>query len=315
MMVSNGNVTGLAARLEAEGLVERRASPADRRAGTLRLTPRGRREFARQSAAHEDWIAELLAGLAPADQAALHRLLGRAKDGARAAIAGGTGMTAIDAPLAGYAARHLRLEVAGGVATLTLDRPERKNPLTFESYAEAGRDLPRRRAGRRGAGLRRHRRRRQFLLRRRRARDHRPAAGARHQGADGLHRHDRRAGQGHARLPAADRRRGGRRRGRRRRHPRHGLRPAARHAAREGGLPVQPRRPRRLRHGRLRHPAAHRRPGAGERAALHRPRAAARRRGSPGASSTGWSRPEALAAEAAALAREHRRGARPSPTP
>jgi DNA-binding MarR family transcriptional regulator len=89
MMVSNGNVTGIAARLVAEGLVARRANPADRRAGTLRLTPRGRREFARQSAAHEDWIAELLAGLAPAEQAALHRLLGRAKEGARAAIGEG----------------------------------------------------------------------------------------------------------------------------------------------------------------------------------------------------------------------------------
>jgi DNA-binding MarR family transcriptional regulator len=87
MMVSNGNVTGIAARLVAEGLVARRANPADRRAGTLRLTPRGRREFARQSAAHEEWIAELLSGLTPADQAALHRLLGRAKEGARAAIA------------------------------------------------------------------------------------------------------------------------------------------------------------------------------------------------------------------------------------
>ena len=62
MMVSNGNVTGLAARLEEEGLVERRVSATDRRAQSLRLTPRGRREFARQSAAHEGWVAELLAG-------------------------------------------------------------------------------------------------------------------------------------------------------------------------------------------------------------------------------------------------------------
>jgi enoyl-CoA hydratase/carnithine racemase len=42
--------------------------------------------------------------------------------------------------LAGYQARHFVFEVQGGVATLTLDRPERKNPLTFESYAEL-RDL------------------------------------------------------------------------------------------------------------------------------------------------------------------------------
>ena len=38
--------------------------------------------------------------------------------------------------LAGFAARHVRLGIAGGVATVTLNRPERKNPLTFESYAE-----------------------------------------------------------------------------------------------------------------------------------------------------------------------------------
>jgi enoyl-CoA hydratase/carnithine racemase len=32
--------------------------------------------------------------------------------------------------------RHFKLAVAERVATITLDRPERKNPLTFESYAE-----------------------------------------------------------------------------------------------------------------------------------------------------------------------------------
>jgi enoyl-CoA hydratase/carnithine racemase len=40
------------------------------------------------------------------------------------------------ATLAGYAARHFRFDVAQGVATITLDRPERKNPLTFDSYTE-----------------------------------------------------------------------------------------------------------------------------------------------------------------------------------
>jgi DNA-binding MarR family transcriptional regulator len=85
MMVSNGNVTGLAARLEAEGLIERRVNAADRREQRLRLTARGRREFARQSAAHEQWVAEFFAGLSPPERAALHRLLGRAKESARAA--------------------------------------------------------------------------------------------------------------------------------------------------------------------------------------------------------------------------------------
>ena len=35
-----------------------------------------------------------------------------------------------------FAPTHFRWSFADGVATITLDRPERKNPLTFESYAE-----------------------------------------------------------------------------------------------------------------------------------------------------------------------------------
>ena len=42
--------------------------------------------------------------------------------------------------LAGYGAQHFRFEVEGTVARIHLNRPERKNPLTFESYAEL-RDL------------------------------------------------------------------------------------------------------------------------------------------------------------------------------
>ncbi len=86
MMVSNGNVTGLAARLEAEGLIEKRPSATDRRAQTLRLTPRGRREFARWSAAHEDWIAELFEGLSEAERTQLFALLGRAKQSVSRAL-------------------------------------------------------------------------------------------------------------------------------------------------------------------------------------------------------------------------------------
>jgi enoyl-CoA hydratase/carnithine racemase len=39
-----------------------------------------------------------------------------------------------------YVPHHFRFALAGRVATVTLDRPERKNPLTFDSYAEL-RDL------------------------------------------------------------------------------------------------------------------------------------------------------------------------------
>ncbi len=39
-------------------------------------------------------------------------------------------------PLAGYRARHFLYEVKGKTASITLNRPERKNPLTFDSYVE-----------------------------------------------------------------------------------------------------------------------------------------------------------------------------------
>lgn len=43
-------------------------------------------------------------------------------------------------PLAGYAAAHFTWRVENHVGVITLNRPERKNPLTFASYAEL-RDL------------------------------------------------------------------------------------------------------------------------------------------------------------------------------
>jgi len=43
-------------------------------------------------------------------------------------------------PAAGYRATHFAWSVDGGVGRVTLNRPERKNPLTFDSYAEL-RDL------------------------------------------------------------------------------------------------------------------------------------------------------------------------------
>jgi len=51
------------------------------------------------------------------------------------ALAAGNRLT-----VAGYAAAHFGWRVEDGVGTVTLDRPERKNPLTFDSYAEL-RDL------------------------------------------------------------------------------------------------------------------------------------------------------------------------------
>jgi DNA-binding MarR family transcriptional regulator len=88
MMVSNGNVTGLAERLVAQGLLERRTSPNDRRAQLVSLTADGRRAFRTMARTHENWVAEIFADLAPNDIETLMRLLAKAKTSARKAVGG-----------------------------------------------------------------------------------------------------------------------------------------------------------------------------------------------------------------------------------
>ena len=213
--------------------------------------------------------------------------LSRDINGAAVTIDGGT---ARDLRPATFNPTHFLWKFEDGVATVTLNRPERKNPLTFESYDEL-RDTFRALEGARQVKVVvLARRRRQFLLGRRRPRDHRPADQNGSRRAAQIHAHDRRPGARDARLPAADHRRGrGRVRRRRRDHgdgQRHSLRPAGL----QDRLPVQPRRPVGRRHGRLRDPAAPHRPRPRRRAAVHRPEHDAATKASPGASTTAWSR-------------------------
>jgi DNA-binding MarR family transcriptional regulator len=79
LMVSNGNVTGVAERLAREGLARRWSPPADRRSSRLALTARGRREFTAMAKAHQGWIEEMLAGLDAEEREALMALLAKVK--------------------------------------------------------------------------------------------------------------------------------------------------------------------------------------------------------------------------------------------
>ena len=81
LMVTGVNVTGITDQLESEGLVVRESDPADRRAYTVKLTPAGRRTFARMAAAHEQWVIELFAGLAAHEKDQAYRLLAKLKVG------------------------------------------------------------------------------------------------------------------------------------------------------------------------------------------------------------------------------------------
>ena len=79
LMVSNGNVTGIAERLEREGLISRRPMPGDRRSQIVKLTGAGRATFEAMAAEHEAWISTMLSGLTEEEVDQLHHLLGRAK--------------------------------------------------------------------------------------------------------------------------------------------------------------------------------------------------------------------------------------------
>ena len=87
LMVTGGNVTAIVDQLEKEGLVERLAEPADRRAFRIRLTRAGERSFADMALAHEGWVVEMLSGLSRKEHEELLKLLAKLKTSAVEVIA------------------------------------------------------------------------------------------------------------------------------------------------------------------------------------------------------------------------------------
>ena len=79
MMVTNGNITGITDQLEKEGLVVRTKIETDRRSSVLKLTPLGRKTFARMAKAHEGWVKDMFEGLPEASRNALFNILGELK--------------------------------------------------------------------------------------------------------------------------------------------------------------------------------------------------------------------------------------------
>jgi len=86
MMVSNGNVTGLSERLVEQGLLDRRASPTDRRAQIVSLTAEGRRMFRTMARTPEDWVADIFSGLSAGEIDTLMTLLAKTKASTRKAV-------------------------------------------------------------------------------------------------------------------------------------------------------------------------------------------------------------------------------------
>ena len=88
LMVTGGNVTGLADQLQSEGLLAREAVVSDRRATRLRLTGTGRQRFSDMASAHENWVVEMFDRLSRDEQTQLLTLLGKLKTGLKSDPAG-----------------------------------------------------------------------------------------------------------------------------------------------------------------------------------------------------------------------------------
>jgi len=84
LMVSNGNVTGLVEAMARDGLVERRANPADGRSALISASAAGRELFARMAPAHQGWIDGMMAGMTRAEMVLALELLGKLKQSVRA---------------------------------------------------------------------------------------------------------------------------------------------------------------------------------------------------------------------------------------
>ena len=83
LMVSNGNVTGLVDAMARDGLVARRANPADGRSALIQATAAGAQLFAAMAPTHQAWIDGLMAGLTRAEMVLLLELLGKLKQSVR----------------------------------------------------------------------------------------------------------------------------------------------------------------------------------------------------------------------------------------
>ena len=75
MLTASKNITALLDRMQGEGLIERRASPVDRRSFHVRPTARGRALFDKMARDHARWVDEAWADIGIDDKDRLIELL------------------------------------------------------------------------------------------------------------------------------------------------------------------------------------------------------------------------------------------------
>ncbi|MEO7327607.1 MAG: MarR family transcriptional regulator [Minicystis sp.] len=116
MGVKAKNLSGVVERAERDGLVERKADPASRRAWTVHLTPKGQRAFRDAERRHHARLGRIFAGLAPAELLALTALLDKLRASLRDPLPLAT-------PAAAGTRAHAERSSAGKRRSARLKRP------------------------------------------------------------------------------------------------------------------------------------------------------------------------------------------------
>ena len=76
LMVSKQNMTGMVARLEQLGLIDRSGDPNDLRSSRVQLTRRGRGLLEKTRPVYDAWVRQIGGGVAERDRATMERVIG-----------------------------------------------------------------------------------------------------------------------------------------------------------------------------------------------------------------------------------------------
>ena len=80
LMVTKGNVTGIAERLSEDGYIRRHPTPSDRRSYCVTLTPKGKQLIIRMQDEHERLLEDMFGGLGLEDTDMLMGVLAKIKE-------------------------------------------------------------------------------------------------------------------------------------------------------------------------------------------------------------------------------------------
>lgn len=80
LMVTKGNITGIAERLSEDGYIKRQPTPTDRRSFVVTLTPKGRRLFKEMETEYERFLDQIFAEVTIDDFDSFTGVLARVKE-------------------------------------------------------------------------------------------------------------------------------------------------------------------------------------------------------------------------------------------